>query len=532
MTLSNRDLADLIMRIRRHTITEAEYHAAVATIGDPEQELRVDDEWRQAAAGSSFLVTTRTLDVNFANGDLDKDLIKMAVTNKAWGDESLNARFYGDKMALVAYDEASGTDNRARLNRLIEAICHELGLLERRYFLRGTSSDDKKFWLVEYLRLQELAKELVSLGRFDLLARLTSGWTRGDYNLAADFIETDKVFKGPAKGVLEAGTEFKDENMGKIMFEHRDSWRPLAITLMSFSKSFETLREAVRKVSRGALDTEGLDKLVAEKPLIEEKWVKVTLDGREVRKFQSGDTTSFTVWDNPTFWAVANTPDLEYYVTRLALDRSSETRDGVWVKARQLDLSQAVGKSRKFLQELDARYQVRASEQDVIRHRTILDKIWMPSPSVRGVVIQAKGMERGIARAIATTTGPLKNDPRISAFAIWLGLVMLVAWAFNVWGAGTNPNDTLRNVVIAFVVTIVLAKLLADQLGKMSVSSNRWVFWGFLVILIFGIGISFSGALTADANKKDDNWIHWQQNFESKNPGVLPSGTPRITFGQ
>lgn len=539
MTLSNRELANLILRIRRHQITGREYDDLIATIHDPEQELKIDDEWRNAAKGSAGLVTRRTLAIAFANGDLDKDLIKMAVTNKAWGDERENARDYGDKLRLVAYDEASGTDNRGRINLTVENICNELGLRELSYTLRGNSSlredgsRDKKFWLIEYLRIQELAKEVVNRGRLDLLDRLTNEWTRGDYNLAADFLETDKVFKGPAKGVLESGSEFKDENMGKIMFDHRDTWRPLVTTLMSFSKSFETLRDAQRKASQGALDIEGLEKLVAEKPLIEESWTKVTLDGTEVRDFESGDSSSYLVWDNQTFWDVAETPDLEYYVTRLAIDRSAETREGVWVKARQLDLAQAVGKSQKFLDELASQFKVRAGELDVLRHRTILGKIWMPPLSMGGITKQARGIERGIAKTLATQTGPLKNDPRISAFVIWLGVVMLVAWPFIMFGRDTTPNDTVRNVLILFPITLIATKFLANWLGNLSVGNNRWMFWGVLGGIVLGIAISFNASMTADNDKKEQNYTEWKRNYEAKNPGVLPSGTPaRVDFGR
>lgn len=527
MTLNNRELADLILRIRRHQITTPELDALMATINDPEQELKIDNEWRSALRELTDKVTLTTLDVAFATGKLDKDLIKLAEAGSAWGGETTHARSYGDKLKLVAYDEDSGSDNRARLNQLIEATCHELGLLGRRYFLRGTSPDDKKFWLIEYLRLQELAKELVNRDRLDLLSRLTAGWTRGDYDLAADFIETDKVFKGPAKGVLEAGTEFKDD-MGKIMFDHRDTWRPLVTTLMSFSKSFETLRDAQRKASQGALDIEGLEKLVAEKPLIEESWTKVTLDGTEVRDFESGDSSSYLVWDNQTFWDVAETPDLEYYVTRLAIDRSAETREGVWVKARQLDLAQAVGKSQKFLDELAGRFKVRAGEHDVLRHRTILDKIWMPPLSMGGVAKQARGVERGIAKTLATQTGPLKNDPRISAFVIWLGVVMLVAWPFIMFGGEATPNDTVRNVLILFPVTLIATKLLANWLGVLSVGNNRWMFWGVLGGIVLGIAITFNASMTADNDNKERNYI------QSKNPPgyVPPSATHRSTFGQ
>lgn len=525
MTLSDRDFADLILRIRRHQITTTEFESRVATINDPQQELKIDNEWRSALREITDKVTRNTLDVAFANGKLDKDLIKLAEAGSAWGPERSHARSYGDKLMLVAYDEDSGIDNRARLNHVIEAICHELGLLERRYFLRGTSPGNKKFWLIEYLRLQELAKELVNRGRLDLLSRLTAGWTRGDYDLAADFIETDKVFKGPAKGVLEAGTELKDENMGKIMFEHRDTWRPLVSTLMSFSESWKTLKDAIRKASSGSLTAEDLGKMIAEKPLIEEKWIKVSLNGAAIRPFQSGDSISFMVWDNRTFWSVANTPDLEYYVTRLALDRSSETRDGVWTKARQIDLAQAVGKSQKFLEDLERRFEVVAGERDVVRHRTILDKVWMPALSMRGLAKQAKGMERGVANVLANQTGPLKNDPRIAAFVIWLGLVMLVAWPFIVNGRDTTPNDTVRNVLILFPITLIVAKLLANWLSKVAVAKNRWMFWAVLGAFVVVIIFSYSGAMTADSENKNRAF-----NKLKNQPGYTPP--PRIDFGR
>lgn len=525
MALSNRDFADLILRIRRHQITTPEFETLMATVNDPEQELKIDNEWRSALREYTDKVTLTTLDVAFATGKLDKDLIKLAEAGSAWGGETTHARSYGDKMGLVAYDEDSGTDNRARLNHLIEAICHDLGLLERRYFLRGTSPDDKKFWLIEYLRLQELAKELVNRDRLDLLSRLTAGWTRGDYDLSADFIETDKVFKGPAKGVLESGSEFKDENMGKIMFEHRDTWRPLVSTLMSFPESWKTLKDAIRKASSGSLTAEDLGKMIAEKPLIEEKWIKVSLNGTAIRPFQSGDSISFMIWDNRTFWSVANTPDLEYYVTRLALDRSSETRDGVWTKARQIDLAQAVGKSQKFLQDLDRRFEVVAGEHDSIRHRTILDKVWMPAPSMRGLAKQARGIERNIANTLANQTGPLKNDPRIAAFVIWLGIVMLVAWPFIVNGRDTTPNDTVRNVLILFPVTLIAAKLLANWLSKVAVGKNRWMFWGVLGGLVLVIALGFNRAMTADSDNKNSSF-----NKLKNQPGYTPP--PRIDFGR
>lgn len=320
--------------------------------------------------------------------------------------------------------------------------------------------------------------------------------------------------------------------MGKIMFEHRDTWRPLATTLMAFPESWKTLKDAIRKASNGSLTAEDLGKMIAEKPLIEEKWVQVSLDGTRVRPFRSGDPTSFKIWDNRTFWSIANTPDLEYYVTRLSIDRSSETRDGVWTKARQLDLAQAVGKSEKFLEDLDRRFEVKVGEHDVIRHRTILDRVWVPPPSMRGLAKQARGMERNIANTLANQTGPLKNDPRISAFVIWLGVVMLVAWPFIANGQNSTPNDTVRNVLILFPVTLIAAKLLANWLGKLAVANNRWMFWGVLAGFVLAIAFSFSGAMTADADKKVRDTFEWNRNFESKNPGFVPPPTHRSTFGQ
>ncbi len=370
--------------------------------------------------------TILDLAIDFARGKLDAEKgVGPAKDAKAWGDPATHLRAYGDKQALIAYDEATSTDNRGRINAIIASIAATLGIDPNRYWLRGVSPDDKNFWLIEWLRLQDLAKELVSRGRNDLLIRLVDGWTVGDFELAADFIETDKVFKGPVSGAIKSGDELKPENFNKVMFDHRSRWRPILETYNGLGEGWKTLNSAAQKAGHAGLSDKDKQSYLGEKTLIEGEWVRVVLDHGKIRwahhitvehvRYWREDGT--TVWNNPTFWAVCNTPDLEYYITRFAVDKRDETKDGVWARSRQLDLAASVGQSKDLIRA-KSDYGITFDPQDPVRQKTILNKIAHGTSGSKIV--------RGIHRGVADLTIPdLVGKHAASVLALFFGGVVL-----------------------------------------------------------------------------------------------------------
>ena len=114
---------------------------------------------------------------------------------------------------------------------------------------------------------------------------------------------------------------------------------------------------------------------------------------------------------------------------------------------------------------------------------------------------------------------------RILAFAIWVGLVMLAAWAFILNGGDNSPNDTARNVLILIPVTLIGTRVITYGLERLAASSDRRVFWSVLAMIVVGIVVGYNGALTADSEKKERNF-----NKLKNQPGYTQP--PRINFGQ